>query len=188
MTTPTSLWRFVRGRAALVLAVTLLPAGFCTLLTWWLSPDWWQLSVFFWYSIPANSFLWLPHEPGVIVAGTLFAPALVAATGGVATMVASIVDHAVFTRTLRIEGVSKVKQTRIMRFCINLFNKQPFGTIVIFAFTPIPFYPIRLVAPMSNYPMARYVSAVVIGRVPRYFLLAMGGAWISHRGWLPLPF
>ncbi len=172
----------------MVLAVTLIPAVLCSLLTWWLFPDWWQLSVFFWYSIPGNSFLWLPHEPAVIYAGAIFAPALVAATGGVATMVASIVDHAVFTRTLKIEGVAKVKQTRIMRFCVKLFNRQPFGTIVIFAFSPIPFYPIRLMAPMANYPMGRYVSAVVIGRVPRYFLLATGGAWVNDRGWFSLLF
>ena len=172
-------------RAALIIAVTLVPAALSSVLTWWLFPDWWQLSAYFWYSIPGNSFIWLPHEPAVLYAGALYAPALVAATGGVATMVASIIDHAFFTRTLKIEGIAKVKETRIMAYCMRLFNRQPFGTIVLFAFTPIPFYPIRVVAPMSNYPMARYVSAVVIGRVPRYFLLATGGAWANR---LMLPY
>ena len=180
--------RLVLGRpAVLVVAATLFPAVLCTLLTWWLLPDWWQLSAYFWYSIPGNSFLWLPHEPAVIYAGAIYAPALVAAVGGLGTALASIVDHAVFTRVLRLERLVPVKQTRIARLSVNLFNRQPWWTIVFFALTPVPFYPIRVLAPMSNYPMALYVSAVVVGRVPRYFVLALGGAWAKSLTWPYLP-
>ena len=179
--------RLVRHPAALLLGSTLFPALLCTLLTWWFLFDWWQLSAFFWYSIPGNSFIWLPHEPAVIYAGAIYAPALVAAVGGLATTLASIVDHAVFTRALRLERLASIKRTRIARFSVYLFNKQPWWTIVFFAFTPIPFYPIRVVAPMSNYPMALYVLAVVVGRIPRYFVLASGGAWAKSLTWSFLP-
>jgi len=163
-----------------LLAATILPAAVCTLLTWRFLPDWWQLSAFFWYSIPGNSFLWLPHEPAVIYAGAIYHPGLVAVIGGLATFVASIVDHIVVRRVFQIKTVAPIKDTRALRFAVRLFYWQPWWAIFIFAISPIPFYPIRLVAPIANYPMSHYVSAVVAGRIPRYFVLALGGVWARH--------
>lgn len=175
--------RFIARKGFLFLSGILFPATLCTFMTWWFAQDWWQLAAFFWYSVPGNSFIWLPHEPAVIYAGTIYAPALVAIVGGVATTLASIIDHTIFTRVFQLEKMEPIKQTRLMRISVNLFNRQPWWTIVIFALTPIPFYPIRVLAPMANYPITRYVTAVVAGRIPRYFLLALGGAWANHTTW-----
>ena len=165
---------------ALLLVGTLTPALLCTLLTWWALPDWWQLSGFFWYSILGNSFIPFPHEPAVIYAGAVYDPALVALVGGLGTALASTIDHVVVTRAFRLETMAPIKETRVMKFAVRLFERRPWSTIVLFAFTPLPFYPIRLVAPAANYPMVGYVSAVVSGRIPRYFLLAMGGVGARH--------
>ena len=173
-------YRFIGRPALILIAASLVPALVSTLFVWWLFPHWWQLSVFFWYSIPGNSFVLLPHEPAVIYAGTLYAPILVALVGGVATMLASIVDHIIITRTFQLKRVAQIKDTRIMRLSTRLFNRMPWLTIVFFAFSPVPFYPIRVVAPMASYPLTGYVSAVVLGRIPRYFLLALGGVWAKH--------
>ena len=155
----------------------LLPAILCSVLTWAYLPGWWQLSAFFWYSIPGNSFMWLPHEPAVIYAGAIYAPALVAVVAGLATFIAAIVDHALFSRAFRSERLDSISQSRLMRVVVDLFSRWPWWTIALVAFTPVPFYPVRVVAPMARYPMPKYVSAVVVGRVPRYFLLALGGGW-----------
>ncbi|HHZ62820.1 MAG TPA: hypothetical protein EYN53_09275, partial [Dehalococcoidia bacterium] len=66
--------RRVMQPAPLLLAGIIVPALICTLITRQYFPDWWQISVFFWYSIPGNSFLWLPHEPAVIYAGAIYPP------------------------------------------------------------------------------------------------------------------
>ena len=180
VTRATSGRRSTRRSVVVLLGATLLPALLCTLLTWRFLPDWWQLSGFFWYSIPGNSFVLLPHEPAVVYAGTVYSPWLVAIVGGQATTVASIIDHTLFTRTLQFETVAQIKETRVIRVAVRWFNWQPWWTIVFFAFSPVPFYPIRIVAPMASYPVFGYVSAVVVGRVPRYFLLALGGAWAKQ--------
>ena len=172
--------RWLGRSVVLLLAATLIPAAVCTPLIWRFFPDWWQLSGFFWYSIPGNSFIPLPHEPAVLYAGALYPAALVAAVGGLATMLASTFDHVLFTRAFRLKAIEPFKEKSIVRLTMRLFNRQPWWTIVMFAFTPIPFYPIRLVAPMSSYPITGYVSAVVFGRIPRYFLLALGGAWAQY--------
>ena len=180
MTVVASRRRFVGNAALLVATGTVVPALLITLLTWRLFPDWWRLSAYFWYSIPANSFLWIPHEPAVVYAGTIYPPLLVALVGGISTLLAAIIDHAVFTRAFRLESIKPIAQTRIMKISVRLFNWQPWWTIWMFAFTPIPFYPIRVVAPLAKYPMMGYVSAVVLGRIPRYYLLALSGVWAKQ--------
>ena len=169
------------GRPGMFLvAAVVLPAVVCTLLTWWYLPEWWQLSAFFWYSIPGNSFIPLPHEPAVIFAGAIYNPALVAIVGGLATTVASTGDHFLFTRTFRLKTLAPIKATRVSRFALRLFSWHPWWTVFFFAITPIPFYPIRVIAPMASYSRVGYVSAVLAGRLPRYYILALGGAWVRQ--------
>ena len=160
-------------------AALLLPAVTCTLLTWRLLPEWWELSAYFWYSIPGNSFLLLPHEPAVVYAGTLYNPFLVATVGAVATVPASVIDYQLFERAFRLGPLAQAKQSRISRFAQRAFNWQPWWTIVMFAFTPIPFYPVRIAAPLASYPAERYVMAVFVGRLPPYYILAWGGEWAA---------
>ena len=155
-----------RRQALLCLLAIALPASVCTLLVWVYLPDWWQLSAYFWYSIPGNSFILLPHEPAVIYAGTLYSPLLVALVGGLATIPASAFDHQLFTRAFQLRSLSQVRETRLFRITARAFAFQPWLTIVIFAFTPIPFYPIRIAAPLYEYPATKYVIFVLIGRVP----------------------
>ena len=168
-----------RRQAAWYAAFWLLPACSCTLLVWLLLDGWWELCVYFWYSIPGNSFLLLPHEPAVIYAGTQYSPFLVAIVGGVATIPASIIDYHLFSRVFQMGPLARAKESRISRFAQRAFNYQPWWTVVVFAASPLPFYPVRIAAPLAEYPVARYVTAVFAGRVPRYYVLALGGEWAA---------
>lgn len=176
-----------RRQGILYGAALLMCASVCTFLVWRLAPQWWELSAYFWYSIPGNSFILLPHEPAVLYAGTLYDPLLVATVGILATVPASVVDYQLFKRLLQLKPLAQANQSRIARLAQRSFNWQPWWTIVVFAFSPIPFYPVRLAAPMAGYPAARYVTAVTFGRWPRYYLLAWGGEaaanWLS---WNPI--
>ena len=168
-------------------AALLLPALVCTLLVWRLLPEWWTLSAYFWYSIPGNSFLLLPHEPAVLYAGTLYNPLLVALIGGLATIPASAIDYYLFKRIFGLRPFVQAKQSRISRFTQRAFSWQPWWTVVVFAFSPLPFYPVRIAAPLADYPVTRYVTAVLAGRLPRYYLLAWGGEWAARwLNWNPI--
>lgn len=161
-----------------VLTGTLFPALVCTLLAWVLYPPLWQLVLYFWYSIPSNSFVYLPNEPGVLFAAAIYSPWVVAVVGGVATMIACIIDYVVIKRVFELRPVAPVKQTAIYKKAVRYFYWRPWATIAILAVTPFPFYPIRVLAPSSGYPLWRYTSATVIGRMCRYYLLAIGGSWM----------
>ena len=162
----------------IILGVTLVPASVCTLISVLWFPQWWQLVGFFWYSIPGNSFVYLPHEPAVIYAGAVYQPWLVAVVGGVSTMVAAIVDYFVVRKVFEIKRVASVKETPLYKTAVRYFSWQPWLTVAVFAFSPLPFYVIRVLAPSAGYPLWRYVSACVAGRIPRYYLMALGGAWV----------
>ena len=177
-------YRVTPRQAVIYLSALLVPASVCTLLVWWFLPHWWELSAFFWYSIPGNSFILLPHEPGVLFAGTLYHPAVVAIVGGLATIPASTIDYQLFRRAFRLGFMAQVTQSRISAFARRAFSIQPWWTTVMFAFSPIPFYPVRIAAPLAGYPATRYVAAVFVGRVPRYYLLAWGGDYAARLlGW-----
>ena len=176
MTTMGLVRRARRSPTFWVLAATLAAALPCTALARIMYPHWWRLVAYFWYSIPSNSFLYLPHEPAVLAAGAIYDPWIVAVVGGFSTIVAAIIDYYLVKRVFEFRRVSPVKQTKLYLVAIRYFYWQPWLTIVFFAFSPLPYYIIRVLAPSSNYPLWRYVSAYVTGRVPRYYLLAAVGA------------
>ena len=170
--------RMRRSPTVWVLVATLVPALVFTPLTWFLYPQLWRLVGYFWYSIPASSFVYLPHEPAVIYAGAIYDPKVVAVVGGMSAIVAAIIDYFIMKKVFELRRVAPIKQTALYKKAVRLFYWRPWPTLVALSFSPVPFYPLRVLAPSSNYPMWRYVSAYVTGRVPRYYLLAMGGAWM----------
>ena len=167
-----------RSSLVWILVATLVGALACTLLSAILYSHWWELTLYFWYAIPSNTFIHLPHEPAAIYAGTIYAPWLVAAVGSLATVFASSVDYFAIKKVFELRRFASLKQTRFYRMAVRWFGWQPWPTIVFFAFTPIPFDPVRVLAPSSNYPFGKYVTANVTGRVFLYYLLAVGGGWL----------
>jgi membrane protein YqaA with SNARE-associated domain len=131
-----------------------------------------------WYAIPSNTFIHLPHEPAAIYAGTIYAPWLVAAVGSLATVFASSIDYFAIKKVFQFQRFASVREASLYRLAVRWFRWKPWATIVFFAFTPIPFDPVRVLAPASDYHFGKYVTANVTGRVFFYYLLAAGGAWL----------
>ena len=121
-----------------VLAASLVPALIFTPLTRSLYPDWWQLMGYFWYSIPASSFVYLPHEPAVIFAGAIYDPEFVAVAGGLATIVAAIVDYFVVRKVFEFQRIAPIKQTALYKRAGRFFYWRPWPTMVALAFSPVP--------------------------------------------------
>jgi ribonucleoside-triphosphate reductase len=56
------------------------------------------------------------------------------------------------------------------------------------AISPVPFYPIRILSVSSGYPLWKYTTSVVLGRIPRYFILALFGDLLNIPNWIILLF
>ncbi len=139
----------------------------------------------FFYSIPSNTAISVfPHEPVLIYFGT-FADIWIsaaAATGG--TIVAGWLDHRVFVPVLNYSKLISYKRSRFYKKAAEIFMKYPFATIVVTGFTPIPFWPFKFLCFSIHYPLTRYLSALSLGRFPRYAFLAWIGSEFHVPAWL----
>ena len=146
------------------------------------SDSYWYLAF---YSIPANTAISLfPHEPVLIYFGKFANLWLAAAAATAGTVAAGYMDHTVFVPVLNYKSLAGYKTKRWYRKTIELFMKYPFATLVVTGFTPIPFFPFKFLSFSIHYPMWKYLTALVVARFPRYYLLALLGASFDIPTWV----
>jgi len=122
--------------------------------------------------------------PLLLVYAKRFEPWQVALAGGAASAAGSVLQLAVFRWMLGHErpwmrrflpSKQKLEQT------LGRYPSASFLAIAIARATPLPDAPLKLVAAVVRYPLARYFAAVLTGALPYYYLLA----WAGHE--LPIP-
>lgn len=146
------------------------------------SDSYWYLAF---YSIPANTAISMfPHEPVLVYFGKFANLWLAAAAATAGTVVAGYMDHTVFVPVLNYKSLAGYKTKRWYRRTIELFMKYPFATLVVTGFTPIPFFPFKFLSFSIHYPLWKYLSALVVARYPRYYLLALLGATFDIPTWV----
>lgn len=137
------------------------------------------------YAIPANSAISVfPHEPVVIWYGSQGSIWWTAIAASVGTLVAGFLDHSVFVPVMNLKGLTGYKEKAWYQKAAGLFMKYPFAVIVVTGFTPIPFFPFKFLSFSLHYPLWKYLTALLMGRFPRYVLLAWIGYMIHIPGWL----
>jgi membrane protein YqaA with SNARE-associated domain len=142
----------------------------------WL-PGFRSLAVYFLYAIPAHLLVsFLANEPALLAAAKSAPPLPVAVAGTAGCIVAILLDYALIGwfvnhRLIRTE----LNDSRTFRFALRFFSKAPFVQIILSALLPVPFYPVKILAIACDYSQARFIVAMVLGRFPRFYLLALGG-------------
>lgn len=139
------------------------------------------------YAIPAHLLIsFLPNEPALLYVAKLHPPELVATVGTLGCIAAAILDFWLIGWFVNSGLVrSKLDESRIYRIAARIFSKAPFLLILGSALAPVPFYPVKILAIASDYSLARFIAAVVIGRWPRFYLLALGGRSVqAPNSWL----
>lgn len=143
-----------------------------------------HLWVFFLYSIPGNFLIdVIPYDPAVIFFARYHAPLLIALVGVAGTLVSEAINYTVFEYIVDRKFFEKVLQHKFIVKLINLFNKAPFWTMLIVAFTPIPIYPFRFLVVMARFPLTHYLLTLLIGRLPRLYLMGLFGHTVNLPGW-----
>lgn len=154
------------------------------------------LSVLFWpdlaglfllglYCIPSNSVLPIPHEPGVLYFAKFYTPVEIAIVATIGSIIVSFADYALIEAAMRHPRVKGASEARLFRWAVRWMTRWPFAIIVLFSLVPVlPISVIRALAPASGYPLKRYIAAQIVGRVPRFFLLAWVGQAIMIPTWI----
>ena len=135
-----------------------------------------QLIGFFGYMSVACTLIPLPTPPYVIALGKVFHPGIVALTGAVGNCIAAFVEYRLllwlFSKT---ELQQRVEANRIFQRFSYYFHRMAFVCLVFTGFTPLPFEPFRFAAILTRYNLSLYLLAVLLGRFPRYYLIALIG-------------
>jgi membrane protein YqaA with SNARE-associated domain len=164
--------------------------GILGLLAWLIDPAAGGLAAFvvttLWVHGPVSPFLPAAYEPVLMHYGTLYPALVVAGVGTCANLVVEAANYHLYDRVLNSTSLGRLTETRPARWALALFQRAPFFAIWIGTWSPIPDWTIRLLGPMSRYPLGRYLVAMGLGRFPRYWLFAeigrrvgVPGAWMA---------
>ncbi len=135
-----------------------------------------------WVHGPASPFLPAAYEPVLIAFGQMYPPLLIASLGTVGDLYVEYLDYHLFRRLGGFGPYAALQRQPLFARAMNLFRRRPFLTVWFFACSPLPDWMIRLIAPAAGYPIPRYLLAMALGRLPRFWLLAAIGGW-----WQPDP-
>ncbi|UCD85409.1 MAG: VTT domain-containing protein [Deltaproteobacteria bacterium] len=139
-------------------------------------PELRSLVGFFFFTIPANSFTFVPYEPALLYYSKLYSALWLAILGGIGTSLAGFLDYQAVTYLFRWKKLDAMRKNRYYLLVTRYFNRAPFSCIVFTGCFPVPFHPIKFLAISAEYPLKKYLLALFVGRTPRYYILALAGA------------
>lgn len=149
-----------------------------------LAPGFAGLFLFGIFSIPSNSIIPVPHEPGVLYFAKFYHPVWIAAIGTIGTGIVCFADYAIVEAALRHPRIKGASEARLFRWAVRWMTRWPFAIVALFSFVPLPVYVVRVLAPASHYPVWRYVTAMMVGRFPRFLALAYIGHAVQIPTWV----
>jgi uncharacterized membrane protein YdjX (TVP38/TMEM64 family) len=126
-------------------------------------------------SSPLNVVLPAAFEPILMVAGRAYSPLLVTLVAVIGVLYMDYVNYYVFGAAIEHPRLKKAKNSRLVQRTLALFERSPFFAVWLCAWSPIPYWIVSFLAPLSRYSMARYLLATALGRAPRiWFFAALG--------------
>jgi membrane protein YqaA with SNARE-associated domain len=179
-----------RYRPAALIALALFGAAMGGMA--WFAPPYAKLAGYGLYAVAAHLLISvLLHEPALFYAAKIYPAVLVALVGTLATIVAIVLDYWLIGWLVNHHLVKPVvEESRWFQFAQRWFRKAPLVLIAGSALAPVPFYPVKILAIASDYSLARFIIALVIGRLPRFYALAKVGGEVEARtstlGWITL--
>ncbi|NNM07462.1 MAG: hypothetical protein HKO65_20395, partial [Gemmatimonadetes bacterium] len=142
-----------------------------------------NLFVLFLYSFPSEFLVGLiPHEPALIYYGEAFDPLVVALVSVVSTVMAEGLNYSFFGLFYGMPSLREGLEKKGVKRVTDLFNRMPFLAILFAGATPVPFFPIRFLVVITEYPVWKYLLGVFISRAPRFYLLAWLGKTFDFSG------
>lgn len=115
------------------------------------------------------------YEPVLMVTGRVYPPLLVALVGITGTLYVEFLNYRLYRAALLHPWLEPARRSTLVRKTVALFEKSPFFAVWLCAWSPLPYWAVRFLAPLSGYPVAPYLWATFLGRMPRlWFFAALG--------------
>ncbi len=119
------------------------------------------------------------YELTLVPLGTLYPPLGIAVVGTLVILYVEYLNYQLYRSAVGTRALRPVRESRAFVFVVRLFNSAPFFAIWLCAWSPLPYWAVRLVAPTAGYPLGRYLLATSIGRLPRLWVFAALGTWTN---------
>ena len=124
---------------------------------------------------PISIVLPAAFEPILMVAGRLYSPLVVTLVGVAGNLYMDYVNYHVYGAVLRHPRLERARNSRIVQRLLVLFQRRPFFAVWLCSWSPIPYWVVAALAPLSRYSMAKFLLATLLGRAPRvWFFAALG--------------
>jgi len=109
---------------------------------------------------PISVVLPAAFEPMLMVAGNLYM---------------DYVNYHLYGAALRHPRLERARNSGLVQRLLVLFQQRPFFAVWLCSWSPIPYWVVAALAPMSRYPMKKFLLATFLGRFPRvWFFAALG--------------
>ncbi|MDH3217565.1 MAG: VTT domain-containing protein [Candidatus Krumholzibacteria bacterium] len=137
------------------------------------------------YTIPSHMFVSpFSHEPLLLYYAKFYPAWGCALASIIGCLVAAVWDYWLFVPLVHKPRLRSKYVTNVLyRKSVHLFRKSPFVTLVVAGLTPVPFYPVKFLSIADGYPLKRYLLALIVGRTPRYYVLAYLGYVLKLPNW-----
>ena len=140
-----------------------------------------------WVNGPISPFLPATFEPMLMLMGRVYSPLLVAVVGTAGTLYVEYLNYQLFSRVLQLSSLERMRKGQTVEWVLKWFRKAPFFTVWISSWSPIPYWPVRIISPLAGYNVQRHLTATFLGRFPRlWFFAALGLWWNASLGMLVL--
>jgi len=124
---------------------------------------------------PISVVLPAAFEPMLMVAGRLYAPLIVALVAVAGNLYMDYINYHVYGAALQHPRLEGARNSRIVQRLLVLFQRRPFFAVWLCSWSPIPYWVVAALAPLSRYSMRKFLLATFLGRFPRvWFFAALG--------------
>jgi membrane protein YqaA with SNARE-associated domain len=124
---------------------------------------------------PLSMVLPAAFEPMLMVAGRLYPPLLVTLLAVAGNLYMDYVNYHLYGAVMRHPRLEPARNAWVVRKTLGLFQRSPFFAVWLCAWSPIPYWIVSVLAPISRYPMRKYLFATFLGRAPRVWFFATLG-------------
>lgn len=142
------------------------------------------LVVTIWVNGPLGVFLPATYEPILMLFGRLYPPVLVGVVGIAGTLYIEFLNYYLYRRILDSHLLRSLRDSVVVRRVVPLFRRAPFFTVWLCSWSPLPYWAVRVLGPLAEYPVRRYLLATFLGRFPRLWFFAALGAVPIPTHWL----
>lgn len=137
------------------------------------------------YTIPSHMFVSPFNHEWLLLLLAKSNPALWCTIASlIGCLIAGLWDYWLFVPLIHHPRVrSKYSKAGLYKKSVAFFRKWPFWSLVVIGLTPLPFYPIKFLAISDHYPLKKYLLALIVGRTPRYYVIAYLGQVLRLPTW-----